>query len=106
MMDMKKGKGQPMSGPWHMGSEFFLRCGWKNVIKGRSDCLVFKPDWPSSLQPVHVSLTLHPQPTHFHSEVAGSMFLHNTGCKYKTVCCHNPEDCILKIHRWENFIWY
>jgi len=85
MVGMKKDKGQPLSGPWLMGSEFFLRCGWKNVIRGGSDCLVFKSDWPSSLQPVRMSLTLHPQRTHLHSEVAGTMFLHNTGCKYKTV---------------------
>jgi hypothetical protein len=96
----KKIKGNPCQGhgTWEVRNEFFLRCGWKNVIKGGSDRPVFKLDWPPSLQPVHMSLTLHPQPTHFHSEIAGSMFLHNTGCKYQTVCCHNPEDCNMNSH--------
>ena len=96
----KKKKGNPCQGHgiWEMRNEVFLRCCWKNVIKGGSECLVFKPHWPPSLQPVHMYLTVHPQPTYFHSEVAGSIFLQNTGCKYKTMCCHNPEDCNMNSH--------
>jgi hypothetical protein len=58
MMDMKKDKGQPLSGPWHMRSEklVFLKMWLEECHQGGSDCLVFKPDWPPSLQPVHVTL--------------------------------------------------